>query len=168
MGKLSKVERKAVFLATLRETGSVRAAARAATPTHSSPRPTAWFYAERAKDETFAAQWADAADDYVAALEAEVQRRATGYEEVRVDSAGKVTKTTRFSDACLLALLRQRSPAWREKTEVTAEVTTKVDPQAFARAVEAGVAKLREITLNENIRLLEQHANADTNERTSS
>jgi hypothetical protein len=132
-------ERKALFLKVLRETGSVRAAARAATPWATSIQPVSGFYDAREVDEEFARAWEESLDDFRGALEQELLRRAVdGYEETRTDHAGRVTTTLKYSDGILMFMARRHMPAeYGDKVEVAGALTSKVqvDPAALAAAV---------------------------------
>jgi len=142
-------ERKALFLKVLRETGSVRAAARAATPWATSIRPVDGFHYQREVDEDFAADWKEAHDDFVAALEQEILRRAVeGYEETRTDAKGNVVTTHKYSDALFLAMLRRHAPSeYGDKVEVAGSLhsTVKVDPAALAAAVTQAALALKSL-----------------------
>ena len=94
------------FLAHLRETGNVSAAARAAGSCRSR------CYESRRRDRIFAAAWADALEEAADRLEMEAFRRAvTGVGEDRFFKGSVVGEVTRYSDSLLMFLLRARRPA---------------------------------------------------------
>jgi hypothetical protein len=93
------------FLAQLRETGNVSAAARAAGTCRSR------CYEWRQRDRDFAAAWADALEEAADRLEMEAFRRAvTGVDEDRFFQGSAVGEVTRYSDSLLMFLLRARRP----------------------------------------------------------
>ena len=108
--------RREVFLQELAKHGIVRLAARVASPNAKTARGGARaFYELRATDPDFATAWNEAIEEANAGLEREIYRRgAEGFEETRVDSSGKKSVLTRYSDPCLLALARARLPAFRK------------------------------------------------------
>ncbi|MEC7236857.1 MAG: hypothetical protein VXW17_02435, partial [Pseudomonadota bacterium] len=90
-----------VFLAQLRETGNVSAAARAAGTCRSR------CYEGRRRDPAFAAAWADALEEAADRLEMEAFRRAVcGVGEDRFFQGHIVGEVTRYSDSLLMFLLR--------------------------------------------------------------
>lgn len=94
------------FLAQLRETGNVSAAARAAGTCRSR------CYEWRRRDREFAAAWADALEEAADRLEMEAFRRAVkGVGEDRFFQGSVVGEVTRYSDSLLMFLLRARRPA---------------------------------------------------------
>jgi hypothetical protein len=94
-----------VFLAQLRETGNVSAAARAAGTCRSR------CYEWRRRDQAFAADWADALEEAADRLEMEAFRRAVkGVDEDRFFQGSVVGEVTRYSDSLLMFLLRARRP----------------------------------------------------------
>ncbi len=94
-----------VFLAQLRETGNVSAAARAAGTCRSR------CYEWRRRDRAFAADWADALEEAADRLEMEAFRRAVkGVDEDRFFQGSVVGEVTRYSDSLLMFLLRARRP----------------------------------------------------------
>lgn len=120
--------RRRVFLATLRETGLFRAAARAASP-HSDPDSGAVnsFRDLARRDANFAAEVAEAMQEANERLEREAHRRAV--EGIRepifqkgrqaVDADGKPAFIVRYSDNLLLRLLERRDPdAWSQHRKV--------------------------------------------------
>jgi hypothetical protein len=123
--KTATKRRRGLFLAKLRATGSVTAAADAGELVRSS------WYRIKERDEEFSEAWDDAELAYLDGLEAVAIRRAvvgeteskpyTNYEK-------DGNKTTRFrdvvtkSDTLLLATLKARHPAYKEKK--TLELTS--------------------------------------------
>lgn len=140
-------ERKALFLKVLRETGSIRAAARAATPWATSIRPVDGFDYQKEVDEEFASRWDEALDDFRGALEQELLRRGCdGFEETRTDHLGRVTTIHKYSDSILMFMARRHMPAeYGDKVEVAGALTSKiqVDPAALAAAVTEAALALR-------------------------
>lgn len=93
------------FLALLRETGNVSAAARAAGTCRSR------CYEWRRRDQAFANAWADALEEAADRLEMEAFRRAVdGVGEDRFFQGRAVGEVTRYSDSLLMFLLRARRP----------------------------------------------------------
>ena len=96
---------RGVFLAALRETGNVSAAARRAGTCRSV------CYGWRRRDRGFATAWADALEEAADRLEMEAFRRAVdGVGEDRFFGGHVVGEVTRYSDALLMFLLRARRP----------------------------------------------------------
>ena len=96
---------RGVFLAALRETGNVSAAARRASTSRSV------CYGRRRRDAGFAAAWEDALEEAADRLEMEAFRRAVdGVGEDRFFGGHVVGEVTRYSDALLMFLLRARRP----------------------------------------------------------
>ena len=96
---------RGVFLAALRETGNVSAAARRAGTSRSV------CYARRRRDTAFAAVWEDALEEAADRLEMEAFRRAVdGVGEDRFFGGHVIGEVTRYSDALLMFLLRARRP----------------------------------------------------------
>lgn len=94
------------FLAHLRETGNVSAAARAAGTCRSR------CYEWRRRDRVFAAAWADALEEAADRLEMEAFRRAVkGVGEDRFFQGSVVGEVTHYSDSLLMFLLRARRPS---------------------------------------------------------
>ena len=93
------------FLAQLRETGNVSAAARVAGTCRSR------CYEWRRRDRVFAAAWADALEEAADRLEMEAFRRAVrGVGEERFFQGSVVGEVTHYSDSLLMFLLRARRP----------------------------------------------------------
>lgn len=112
--------RRGLFLDKLKMTGNVSAAA-----IHGEIGRQSW-YELRKRDEAFAQAWDDAELEYLNGLEQVAIRRAvvgdierrpfTAYED-----GERVTRwrdITTKSDTCLLAVLKARHPAYREKKAV--------------------------------------------------
>ncbi len=110
-----------LFLDKLRQTGNVSAAAIAGEIGRSS------WYDKRKADEQFAEAWDDAELEYLNGLEqVAIKRGVVGETEARpytsYDKDG--SKVTRFrdvvtkSDTCLLAVLKARHPAYKERKAV--------------------------------------------------
>lgn len=119
--------RKQIFLEELRKHGIVMAAARAASSTRSGRGADTSFYLEKEKNPEFARQWKEAVQEATSRLEEEIHRRGVeGYEETRVSSTGEVVVTTRYSDACLLALAKFRIPSFG-KQEIEANLSGKIE-----------------------------------------
>ena len=104
--------RKRAFLAALRQTGSLRAAARRATPGNSTAHgPHTTFRDAIRRDPEFAAAVQEALDDALGSLEAEAMRRAVeGYQRPVYQKGQLVGHETVYSDNMLLTLLRARAP----------------------------------------------------------
>jgi hypothetical protein len=113
--------RKQAFLAALRATGSIRAAARRASPgSRSAEGPRSTFRMALQRDPEFAAASQEALDDALGSLEAEAMRRAVeGYQRPIYQKGQLVGYETVFSDNMLLTLLRARAPeAYSERRDV--------------------------------------------------
>ena len=104
--------RKEAFLTALRTTGSLRAAARLASPgSRSSEGPHSTFRMAMQRDPEFAAAAQAALDDAIGHLEAEAMRRAVnGYQRPIYQKGELVGHETVYSDNMLLTLLRARVP----------------------------------------------------------
>jgi hypothetical protein len=102
------------FLASLRLTGNVSEAARAAEIDR------ALTYRAREADKAFASAWDDALDEAADALEAEARRRAVDGTEEAVYHQGVVCGTIRkYSDSLLTLLLKAHKPAkYRENHKI--------------------------------------------------
>jgi hypothetical protein len=97
--------RRQGFLALLRQTGNVSAAAERSGVSRSGA------YALRASDATFRAQWDDAMESAMDDLEAELRRRAIEGTEKPVFYGGETVGTIRsYSDSLAMFLLRSRRP----------------------------------------------------------
>lgn len=103
--------RRAKFLKKLAETGNVSAAARAAGASRSR------VYQLKAKNPSFAADWADALETATDALDAEARRRAMDGVETPRFHQGQLTGTVKkYSDSLLMFLLRAHRPdLYRER-----------------------------------------------------
>lgn len=116
-----------------------------------------WFYTERERNPDFHAAWDAALEQGVDFLEDEAVRRgALGVEEPvvangRVAKAddGSVLMVRKFSDTLLIASLKRRRAAWRDRSTVDANVSADVKHSAdaiftdFARGLDqlaAGIA----------------------------
>ena len=121
------------FLAVLRETGNVSAAARQAGTSRSV------CYRHRRRHAGFAAAWEDAVEEAADRLEMEAFRRAVdGVEEERFFGGQVIGEVTRYSDSLLMFLLRARRPAIygpRPETDAvkSAADETENDEQFLAR-----------------------------------
>lgn len=107
------------FLATLRQTGNVSESARTAGVGRT------FVYAERERDEAFAALWDDAVEDGMDTLEAEARRRGLeGWDEpvfgrVGKDEDGRVGTVRKYSDTLLIFMLKGGRPEkYRERSDV--------------------------------------------------
>jgi len=97
--------RRAAFLKALADTGNVSAAARAAKASRSRA------YQLKAADPEFAAEWTDALETAIDALDAEARRRALDGVETPHFHQGRVAGTVRkYSDTLLMFLLRAHRP----------------------------------------------------------
>lgn len=97
--------RRAAFLKALADTGNVSAAARAAKASRSRA------YQIKAADPAFAAEWTDALETAIDALDAEARRRALDGVETPHFHQGRVAGTVRkYSDTLLMFLLRAHRP----------------------------------------------------------
>ena len=121
------------FLAVLRETGNVSAAARQAGTSRSV------CYRHRRRHAGFAAAWEDALEEAADRLEMEAFRRAVdGVGEERFFGGRVIGEVTRYSDSLLMFLLRARRPAIygpRPETDAvkSAADETENDEQFLAR-----------------------------------
>lgn len=132
--------RRAAFLEALSGTGNVSAAARAAGASRSGA------YALKAADAGFAAEWADALETAVDALDAEARRRALEGVEVPHFHQGRVAGTVRkYSDSLLMFLLRAHRPErYRDRPAGGSESDEDVeeDLAAAREALAARIARL--------------------------
>ena len=113
--------RKQAFLAALRATGSIRAAARRASPgSKSKEGPHSTFRMALQRDAAFATAAQEAMDDALGSLEAEAMRRAVeGYQRPIYQRGQLVGHETVYSDNMLLTLLRARAPdAYSDRRDV--------------------------------------------------
>lgn len=103
--------RRAAFLKALADSGNVSAAARAAKASRSRA------YQLKAADPSFAAEWTDALESAIDALDAEARRRALDGVETPHFHQGRVAGTVRkYSDPLLMFLLRAHRPdRYRER-----------------------------------------------------
>jgi hypothetical protein len=114
-------ERKETFLATLRETGSPFAAARAATPWSSERHcGLSTFRDERRRDPQFAADWERAIEEAIGRIEAEVVRRAMTPTKRPVFSKGElVGHVEEYDNRLLVTLAKRLNPDdWSERQKV--------------------------------------------------
>jgi hypothetical protein len=121
--------RKKIFLDTLRQTGSVTAAARAATP-HSRHRQgglSTWLQLAQ-RDPDFSEAMQAAKDDALGRFEAEAVRRAVEGVERPIVSGGVVVVTERvYSDTLLTLKLRALAPEkYTERKNITLEGDVRV------------------------------------------
>ena len=113
--------RKSAFLEALRNTGSIRAAARLASPGRMNGEgPHSTFRMAMKRDPLFAAAAQEAQDDALGSLEAEAMRRARdGYQRPVYQKGELVGYDTVYSDQMLLTLLRARAPeTYSERRDV--------------------------------------------------
>lgn len=113
--------RKRTFLRVLSETGSVPAAARAASPHSKGLRAaSSTFHQERARNPEFAQAWAEAEEAALARVEAEIMRRAMTPTRRPVFSKGElVGHTEEYDNRLLVTLARRLNPeAWSERSRV--------------------------------------------------
>lgn len=116
-------KRRETFLKVLRETGSFRAACKAASP-HSSGEQFAssTWYDLRRRDPEFEAQVQAALNDFIGDAEAELTRRAFEPEIKRHYSRDGVLiaeeRSNRESNKLLTRLLARHDPEWRERTSL--------------------------------------------------
>jgi hypothetical protein len=76
------------------------------------------------KDTRFAALYAEAQEDAIDLLEAEARRRAVeGWVEPVYQKGGKVGEVRKFSDTLLVLKLKAKKPEYRDKYEVTGNMT---------------------------------------------
>jgi len=98
-------EQRDAFLAPLRETGNISAAARSARITRASA------YQRRKEDGEFSDAWDDAIEEAVDALEEEARYRALIGRERKVYYKGAEVDTIRmYSDQLLILLLKAHRP----------------------------------------------------------
>jgi hypothetical protein len=129
--------RRAAFLQALSDTGNVSAAARAAKASRSRA------YQLKAADPDFAAEWTDALESAIDALDAEARRRALDGVEIPHFHQGRVAGTVRkYSDSLLMFLLRAHRPdRYRERPAGGSEADADVEDD-LASAREALAARL--------------------------
>lgn len=127
------------FLAVLRDTGNVRAAAQAAQVDRSTP------YKLRGADPAFAASWEEAMDDAADVLEAEARRRATiGVDEPVFYQGVPVGSVRRYSDTLLIFLLKGARPqTYRERVAITSETEPPVRDRVVAKIDELAARRER-------------------------
>lgn len=120
--------RRAAFLKALSDTGNVSAAARAARASRSRA------YQLKAADPEFAAEWADALESAIDALDAEARRRALDGVEIPHFHQGRVAGTVRkYSDSLLMFLLRAHRPdRYRERPAGGSETDADLDDDLAA------------------------------------
>lgn len=135
--KAATEARKETFLRVLAETGSVSAAATAATPGAKprgsrGPGSVATFYQLRHRDPRFAEAWEQAIATALGRVETEVMRRAMTPTRRPVFSKGEVVAMTEeYDNRLLVALARRLDPeGWgeRSKVEHTGEVQLRLAP----------------------------------------
>lgn len=113
--------RRDKFLEVLADTGSVVAAARAASP-HSKYGARRTFEDMRARDPEFREQWDNAINASLAKVESEIMRRAMTPTKRPIFSRGElVGEEDVFDNKLLLALARKMSPEWRESRHLTVD-----------------------------------------------
>jgi len=111
---------RASFLETLAATGNVSSAIAAADVSRT------FVYAERQRDQEFAAQWDLALDDATDVLEFEARRRAVeGWEEPVFGSlgqgqgSGEIGTVRKYSDTLLIFLMKGANPEkYRDRADV--------------------------------------------------
>lgn len=112
--------RQALFLGKLKATGNVSAAAIAGEIGRGS------WYEKRKRDEAFAEAWDDCELEYLNGLEqVAIKRAVVGETEATpytsYENGERVTRfrdVVRKSDTCLLAILKARHPAYKERKAV--------------------------------------------------
>jgi hypothetical protein len=113
--------RKDKFLEVLSDTGSIVAAARAASP-HSKRGARTTFEELADRDPEFRAQWENAINASLAKVETEVMRRAMTPTKRPIFSRGElVGEEDVYDNKLLLALARKMSPEWRESKNLNVE-----------------------------------------------
>jgi hypothetical protein len=142
-------QRRAKFLAALRECGSVAEAVRRASH---GRRSKTTFYDERRRNAAFAAEWDEAMAEALGRIEAALFTRATVGQVTReqYDGEGKLVAVQRtFSDNAALAILRVRDPAWREalaRRELDARVqAVPARPPDLSALTEAELRQLEQL-----------------------
>lgn len=132
--------RRAAFLKALSDTGNVSAAARAAKASRSRA------YQLKAADPDFAAEWTDALESAIDALDAEARRRALDGVEIPHFHQGRVAGTVRkYSDSLLMFLLRAHRPdRYRERPAGGSDADANLDDDLAAvhEALAARLARL--------------------------
>lgn len=114
-------ERKNVFLKVLAETGSTTAAASAATPwaeeRHGGLQS---FRDERKRDPAFSEDWSRAEESALAAVEAEIMKRAMSGSHRPIVSQGRVVAhEVTHDNKLLLAVARKLAPeSWTERRQL--------------------------------------------------
>lgn len=163
-------QRKAVFLKTLAETGSVAAACRAASPHSEYGRAAkSTFNDLRRKDPEFAQAWDDAVSDALAEVESELMRRAMEPAKSPVtDRSGRVVgfrEDRLSSDRLLLRIASRLDPeAWAERRRQDTHVTGEIQHNAHLMLKPADVLLLDEpdrAKLIELLETIEQRRNGD-------
>ena len=119
---------QAAFLVSLRQTGNVSAAARAAGTRRSR------CYKARQRDRGFATAWADSLEEAADRLEMEAFRRAVeGIGEDRYFRGDVVGSVTRYSDRLLMFFLKARRPSkFGSGAEVQAAAGQEADERYLA------------------------------------
>lgn len=152
--------RRELFLDKLRATGNVSAASIAGECGRST------WYDLRKRDEAFAEQWDTAELEYLNGLEqVAIKRGVVGETEATpytsYENGERVTRfrdVVRKSDRCLLAVLRARHPAYKERREI--EHTSPDGSMSPQRDRTADYANLTDDELAELVRL-ERKARGD-------
>jgi hypothetical protein len=92
-----------------------------------------YLYSVRDSDPVFAAEWDDAIQEGLDLLEAEVRRRATGFQE-ELSYAGKKTDSTvtRYSDNLLMFFLKAKRPEFKDNSKVEINVGDRLSELADA------------------------------------
>ena len=129
-------EKKQKFLANLRESPNVTAAARSVGISRRCA------YDHRETDATFAQAWDDAIEEGVDKLEAEVERRAFKGTDKPITFQGQITGTFKeYSDTLAIFLLKAHRPErFRERSEVKHEAG-----ESLADAIAAGRARTQQL-----------------------
>jgi hypothetical protein len=123
---LSKKKRK-IFLAGLAQGKTVTAAAIDAQYNRR------YMYLVREDDPEFAAEWDDAIQEGLDLLEAEVRRRATGFQE-ELSYAGQKTGSTvtKYSDNLLMFMLKAKRPEFKDNAKIEVNVGDRLSELADA------------------------------------
>lgn len=131
------------FLGLLRDTANVTLSAQGAGVAR------AWVYAERQRDESFAAEWNSALDEATDALEYEARRRAikgltrkkfTRSGDPIIDpETGEQYFEYEYSDTLLICLLNAHRPEkYRHRHEVTGKDGNPLFPSALTIVIDNG------------------------------
>jgi len=121
--------RQQIFLDALAQCGSIKRAARIASP-HSKSGADATFRGYAARSPEFSARIDEALDAYKDSLIAECQRRGRdGFQGRALTYKGEIIGHERaYSDQLLILEMRRLMPEYREKSSVEHEHKVKVQP----------------------------------------